>query len=106
MSVHNISKFILFVNVNVNNDEFKYNISFKKRHSLVLMIVINFFFVLGPGGIVSPQPGTLPAGAVRPGTTPPIPQPGQTPAKQSRVTTMPKPMGLDPLTILQERENR
>ncbi|KAL0276318.1 UNVERIFIED_CONTAM: hypothetical protein PYX00_003911 [Menopon gallinae] len=60
----------------------------------------------GPGGIVSPQPGTLPAGAVRPGTTPPIPQPGQTPAKQSRVTTMPKPMGLDPLTILQERENR
>lgn len=63
-------------------------------------------FLLGPGGIMSPQPGALASCPVRPGPTPQIPQPGQTPAKQNRVTTIPKPVGLDPLTILQERENR
>lgn len=64
---------------------------------------------------MSPQPGALAPTAVRPGTTPQIPQPGQPGqpgppgqpgAKQNRVTTIPKPAGLDPLTILQERENR
>lgn len=28
------------------------------------------------------------------------------PAKQTRVTTMPKPCGIDPIVLLQERENR
>lgn len=28
------------------------------------------------------------------------------PAKQSRITTMPKPCGIDPIVLLQERENR
>lgn len=42
---------------------------------------------------------------------PQIPRPGaQAPTpqmqKQNRITTMPKPVGLDPITILQERENR
>ncbi|KAK6636841.1 hypothetical protein RUM43_010505 [Polyplax serrata] len=58
------------------------------------------------GGIISPQHGSLPPGSVRSGTSTTISQPGQAPAKQNRVTTIPKPMGLDPLTILQERENR
>ncbi|XP_059607838.1 ATP-dependent helicase brm isoform X2 [Phlebotomus argentipes] len=45
-----------------------------------------------------------PAQAPRPGTQAPAPpQPMQ---KQNRVTTVPKPIGLDPITILQERENR
>lgn len=30
----------------------------------------------------------------------------QPPTKQNRVTTLPKPVGIDPLIILQERENR
>lgn len=30
----------------------------------------------------------------------------QAPTKQNRVTTLPKPVGIDPLIILQERENR
>ena len=55
---------------------------------------------------MSPQPGALAPCPVRPGTAPQVQQPGQTPAKQNRVTTIPKPVGLDPLTILQERENR
>ncbi|XP_055706640.1 ATP-dependent helicase brm isoform X2 [Phlebotomus papatasi] len=45
-----------------------------------------------------------PAQAPRPGAQAP-PQPQQMP-KQNRVTTVPKPAGLDPITILQERENR
>lgn len=51
-----------------------------------------------------------PAGAPRPGSQTPQqqqqqqqPQPG---AKTNRVTSLAKPAGLDPLLILQERENR
>uniref|UniRef100_A0A6B2EAH9 Putative chromodomain-helicase dna-binding protein n=1 Tax=Phlebotomus kandelakii TaxID=1109342 RepID=A0A6B2EAH9_9DIPT len=45
-----------------------------------------------------------PAQAPRPGTQAPAPpQPMQ---KQNRITTVSKPIGLDPITILQERENR
>ncbi|GJQ73042.1 brm [Trypoxylus dichotomus] len=33
-------------------------------------------------------------------------QPQMPPTKQNRVTTLPKPVGIDPLVILQERENR
>ncbi|XP_055591612.1 ATP-dependent helicase brm [Uranotaenia lowii] len=46
-----------------------------------------------------------PAGAQgpRPGAQAPVVQPIQ---KQNRVTTVAKPVGLDPITILQERENR
>ncbi|GAB0086937.1 ATP-dependent helicase brm [Sergentomyia squamirostris] len=45
-----------------------------------------------------------PAQAPRPGAQAPAPpQPMQ---KQNRVTTISKPIGLDPITILQERENR
>lgn len=33
-------------------------------------------------------------------------QPQMQPTKQNRVTTLPKPVGIDPLVILQERENR
>lgn len=62
-----------------------------------------------------PQPGPVtggpPAGA-QPGTPGHVPQPQQAqapvpqPQKQNRVTAMPRPIGLDPLLILQERENR
>ncbi|KAF5276830.1 hypothetical protein FQA39_LY06382 [Lamprigera yunnana] len=51
------------------------------------------------------QPPVLPQG-IRPGTTPAVqgqPHPTQ---KQNRVTSIPKPVGIDPLIILQERENR
>ncbi|KAB0802651.1 hypothetical protein PPYR_04837 [Photinus pyralis] len=45
---------------------------------------------------------------IRPGATPPAQQgQGQHPApKQNRVTSIPKPVGIDPLIVLQERENR
>lgn len=44
---------------------------------------------------------------IRPGGPTPS-QPGQQQAttKQNRITTLPKPVGIDPLIILQERENR
>lgn len=57
------------------------------------------------------QPGApapnAPSG-IRPGGPPPPAQQGQQqpPSKQNRVTTLPKPVGIDPLIILQERENR
>lgn len=41
-------------------------------------------------------PATQPAAATQPPTN----------QKQNRVTTLPKPAGIDPLLILQERENR
>ncbi|KAK5650176.1 hypothetical protein RI129_001205 [Pyrocoelia pectoralis] len=44
---------------------------------------------------------------IRPGATPVQQGQGQHPAaKQNRVTSLPKPMGIDPLIVLQERENR
>lgn len=60
------------------------------------------------------QPGQPMQGAQAPMTPqaprPQGPQPGQTgpqpQPKQNRVTTLPKPAGIDPLIILQERENR
>ncbi|XP_053683433.1 ATP-dependent helicase brm [Sabethes cyaneus] len=60
----------------------------------------------GPGGPAQPQrPSSQgPAGAgPRPAAQAPVVQPIQ---KQNRVTTVAKPVGLDPITILQERENR
>ncbi|KAF6205797.1 hypothetical protein GE061_019971 [Apolygus lucorum] len=62
-------------------------------------------------GLRPPAPTTAPSprpmmGATQqgvPASTPPQPPPSQ---KQNRVTTMPRPLGLDPILILQERENR
>lgn len=52
-----------------------------------------------------PQPPT--SASLPPGVRPPGPQqPGAPQPKQNRVTTLPKPVGIDPLVILQERENR
>ncbi|KAK6636624.1 hypothetical protein RUM43_010286 [Polyplax serrata] len=59
------------------------------------------------GPIMPPTSGSMPPNVVRMGPTPPIPQPvQQPPGKPTKVTTMPKPFGIDPLAILQERENR
>ncbi|XP_063906317.1 ATP-dependent helicase brm isoform X2 [Zophobas morio] len=78
----------------------------------------------GPPGPVPPQvqiqgvkpgppggPQQIPSG-VRPGAPGQQPQGGQQPqqqqtsTKQNRITTVPKPAGIDPVVILQERENR
>lgn len=58
-----------------------------------------------PGQQINTPP--IPQG-IRPGATPPAQQgQGQHPApKQNRVTSIPKPVGIDPLIVLQERENR
>ncbi|XP_069692754.1 ATP-dependent helicase brm-like isoform X2 [Periplaneta americana] len=62
---------------------------------------------VGSAPATSSSPGTppvVPTQASRPGVTqPPQPPPQQ---KQNRVTPIAKPAGLDPLIILQERENR
>lgn len=65
-----------------------------------------------PGGPQANQPQT-PAGqnaqppTSQPSTQPTQPQQQQAPqGKQNRVTTLPKPVGIDPIVILQERENR
>lgn len=65
----------------------------------------------GPATTPGPQipgPNVIgPTGAPRPGCqTPQQQQPPQQGAKTNRVTSVPKPVGLDPLLILQERENR
>lgn len=59
------------------------------------------------------KPGQLPHAPVvpqgiRPGGPAPVQQGQQPhpPPKQNRVTSLPKPVGIDPLIILQERENR
>lgn len=49
---------------------------------------------VGPG--MQPNPQQRPPG-------PQVPQPQP---KQNRVTSVPKPVGIDPLIILQEREHR
>uniref|UniRef100_A0A0A9XS46 Transcription activator BRG1 n=1 Tax=Lygus hesperus TaxID=30085 RepID=A0A0A9XS46_LYGHE len=62
-------------------------------------------------GLRPPAPTTAPSPRPIMGVTqqgvpqgpPPQPPPSQ---KQNRVTTMPRPLGLDPILILQERENR
>ncbi|KFB41670.1 AGAP010462-PA-like protein [Anopheles sinensis] len=63
---------------------------------------------IGSGGMPpnqSPMPGMAMAGG--PGPRPAAPAPTMQPmSKQNRVTTVAKPAGLDPITILQERENR
>lgn len=59
-----------------------------------------------PVGGVPPMRGPAPLRPTAPGAQPQhqgVPIPG---AKQNRVTTMPKPVGIDPLQILNERENR
>ena len=65
-------------------------------------------------GQMAPPPGPAPVRPPPPGVspTPPRPQqqapgaPGAPQPKQNRVTTMPRPHGLDPILVLQERENR
>lgn len=54
-----------------------------------------------PGVQAPMQQQPRPAGPQQPGPTGQQPQP-----KQNRITTIPKPVGIDPLVILQERENR
>lgn len=49
----------------------------------------------GPGGVRPGGPNQQSGGAG--------PQQG---GKQNRITTLPKPVGIDPVVILQERENR
>lgn len=55
-----------------------------------------------------PQPNSLPSSAPASQTQQQQNQPGsQLPSKNNaKVTTVPKPIGVDPLLILQERENR
>jgi SWI/SNF-related matrix-associated actin-dependent regulator of chromatin subfamily A member 2/4 len=66
----------------------------------------------GPVTTAGPQipgPNVIgPAGAPRPGCQTPQQQQQQpqSGAKANRVTSVAKPVGLDPLLILQERENR
>lgn len=65
--------------------------------------------IMKPGQM--PLPGTGAPQGVPPGPRPPGPAPpqqgGQQPQpKQNRVTSLSKPAGIDPLIILQERENR
>ncbi|XP_048506036.1 ATP-dependent helicase brm isoform X2 [Athalia rosae] len=61
----------------------------------------------GPGSQISGPPAVGPVGTPRPGAPPPQQQQPQQPgAKTNRVTSIAKPAGLDPLLILQERENR
>lgn len=55
------------------------------------------------GNVPGPQPPHVPG--MRP-NIPSQPPHQQMPAKQNRITSIPKPAGLDPLIILQERENR
>lgn len=83
-------------------------------------------------GQMAPPTGPAPAGGIRPAAPqqPPIrqpppqvagmnpqqvpvqqqppsaPAPPPTAHKQNRITTMPRPLGLDPILILHERENR
>ncbi|XP_017136262.1 ATP-dependent helicase brm isoform X2 [Drosophila miranda] len=52
-----------------------------------------------PPGAQVPQPGGPPRPGAPPGQHQPMPKP-------NRVTTVAKPVGLDPITLLQERENR
>lgn len=62
---------------------------------------------LDAGNILPPSAGGLAQNVVRIGATPPFQQPAQQPpGKPTKVTMMPKPLGIDPLAILQERENR
>jgi len=60
---------------------------------------------IGPGPVSGGMPPMVPSS--RP-TAPPVQQTcaPQTHQKQNRVTSVCKPLGLDPLLILQERENR
>ena len=61
-----------------------------------------------PAGPQLPGPNAVgPTGGPRPGAqTPQQQQPPQPGTKTNRVTSVAKPVGLDPLLILQERENR
>lgn len=61
-------------------------------------------------GLKPGQPSNQSVGpqGIRPGGPPQVQQGQQPhpPPKQNRVTSLPKPVGIDPLIILQERENR
>ncbi|XP_049887633.1 ATP-dependent helicase brm isoform X2 [Pectinophora gossypiella] len=63
--------------------------------------------LVGAPPMRGPAPGVRPPGPGGPGGQPTqqpgVPTPG---AKQNRVTSIPKPPGIDPLQILNERENR
>lgn len=57
-----------------------------------MVVVVNNYFVADPNK-PGPSQQRAPSGQL-------------VPAKLSRVTTMPKPCGIDPIVLLQERENR
>ncbi|XP_068912003.1 ATP-dependent helicase brm isoform X4 [Tenebrio molitor] len=57
-----------------------------------------------PGGPQQNATGIRPGGPTQQNQS--GPQQQQTSTKQNRVTTVPKPVGIDPVVILQERENR
>ncbi|CAL4066291.1 unnamed protein product, partial [Meganyctiphanes norvegica] len=58
-------------------------------------------------GSPAPTPGTTPRPPVPPGQQVPGPQAAQQPpGKANRITPLAKPNGVDPLILLQERENR
>lgn len=60
-----------------------------------------------PGGGPAPrQPGPLPAATRPPNNQQLLSQTCQPQQKQNRITSIQRPLGLDPLLILQERENR
>lgn len=64
-----------------------------------------------PPGVPMQQPVSMSSQPLPPQQLPQQPQPGQPapqqlPQKQGRITGVPKPAGIDPLLILQERENR
>ena len=60
--------------------------------------------MVGPPNAQAPPSQPLPPVGYRPAAPPPsVPQGGM---KPNRMTTFPKPLGIDPVKILQERENR
>lgn len=58
------------------------------------------------GGPAPRQPGPLPAATRPPNNQQLLSQTCQPQQKQNRITSIQRPLGLDPLLILQERENR
>lgn len=62
--------------------------------------------MIPPGGPQVPMQGTPAVRPPGPATQQQLATQAQTQQKQNRVTSVPRPLGLDPLLILQERENR
>lgn len=62
--------------------------------------------MIPPGGPQGPMQGTPAVRPPGPAAQQQLATQAQTQQKQNRVTSVPRPLGLDPLLILQERENR